>query len=256
MTRQLAASQFYTGLVAELYEPLVSYRARAEDYLPFLERAGTPALELGCGSGHPLLDFVRMGFEVDGLDASADMLARCRAEADAEGLQVDLHEGEMQGFEIPRKYRAIFLVGGTFTLLASDADAGEALERMIFHLEPGGNVLIPLELPNPDALAASVGVIREATDEEGRTIRVGVTATEIDEANQRYKSDLRYERIERDGSVETVNRPFWRRWWTQDQFRSFLLEAGFEQVRMRSLGGGAASPDEPLFIARAIRPFR
>lgn len=69
-------SQFYTGLVAELYEPLVSYRAKAEEYTPFIDRAGQPVLELGCGSGVPMLELLQLGYHIEGLDASADMLAR------------------------------------------------------------------------------------------------------------------------------------------------------------------------------------
>ena len=76
MIPRVDPSQFYTGLVVDLYEPLLSQRARAEEFAPFLERFGAPALELGCGSGIPLLDLVERGFEVDGLDASAEMLAR------------------------------------------------------------------------------------------------------------------------------------------------------------------------------------
>lgn len=68
-----APSQFYTGLVAELYDALVSYRPQADEYVPFLERSGTPALELACGSGRPLLDLVARGYDVEGL---AGCLAR------------------------------------------------------------------------------------------------------------------------------------------------------------------------------------
>ncbi len=77
------ASQFYTGLVAELYEPLVSYRARADEYVPFLDRSGQPVLEIACGSGVPMLDLLRRGYDVEGLDASQDMLALCREKAAA-----------------------------------------------------------------------------------------------------------------------------------------------------------------------------
>jgi hypothetical protein len=38
----LAPSQFYTGLIADLYEPLLSEPVRAEDYQAFLDRVGTP----------------------------------------------------------------------------------------------------------------------------------------------------------------------------------------------------------------------
>ena len=73
-SRHVAPSQFYTGLVADLYETLASEHARADHYRPFLDRYGTPALELGCGTGWPLLDLVAGGYDVEGLDASPDML--------------------------------------------------------------------------------------------------------------------------------------------------------------------------------------
>jgi hypothetical protein len=52
-------AQFYTGLIADVYEALAII-ARAESYAPFFERSGTPALELRCGSGRPLLDLLAM----------------------------------------------------------------------------------------------------------------------------------------------------------------------------------------------------
>ena len=75
----LPPSRFYTGLVVDLYEPLAAHLARADDYVGFIERSGQPALELGCGLGHPLLELVRRGYDVDGVDASGEMLARLQA---------------------------------------------------------------------------------------------------------------------------------------------------------------------------------
>ena len=48
-------SQFYTGLVAELYEPLASHLPAIEPIRRFVTRYGGPSLELACGAGHPML---------------------------------------------------------------------------------------------------------------------------------------------------------------------------------------------------------
>ena len=102
MTDELPASQFYTGLVSELYDPLASYRASADDYAPFLDSAQQPVLELCCGSGMPMIELLERGYDVHGLDASADMLARCRERAQGQGLEATLYEQEMQHTSLPR----------------------------------------------------------------------------------------------------------------------------------------------------------
>jgi cyclopropane fatty-acyl-phospholipid synthase-like methyltransferase len=141
---EVEPAQFYTGLVAELYEPLRSMKFTADQYAPFIDKAGQPALELGCGSGDPMLDLVQRGYDLDGLDSSEDMLGRCRARATARGLSVRLYRQEMQAMSLPRRYRAIFLAGATFTLLTDDAQARAALTAIHDHLVDGGRALIPL----------------------------------------------------------------------------------------------------------------
>ncbi len=253
MTRELPASQFYTGLVADLYDPLVSERASAEDYRPFLDRAGTPALELGCGSGVPLLDLRALGYQVEGLDSSADMLARCRQRAAERGLEVTLHQSEMQSFSLPRRYRAVFLAGATFTLLTTDEDARRTLACIHRHLLPGGAALIPLEIVDPSMVEAALGHYREATSETGERLRCAVieVASRSDGCGLRRR--LRYERIAPDGRVEVLERDWLTRWWSQGQFRNMLLEAGFESVSFRAPEGGPAPADAAVFVALARR---
>ncbi len=247
------ASQFYTGLVAELYEPLAGYRARAADYLPFIERFGQPVLELGCGSGNPLLEIARNGIEIEGVDSSAVMLERCRERASAEGIDVTLHLAEMQSMDLPRRYRSIFLAGATFTLLPSDDDAFAALERIHDHLEPEGAALIPLALPDEPALERSVGRFRETRSDDGQTLRFGALDVDFDRDAREVRSTLRYERIAPDGVVESEDRVFYTRWWSQDAFRGMLIRAGFRGVRMLAERGGRASDDALTFVALAER---
>ena len=105
MSRSDEAARFYSGLVAELYEPLAGDLPTADPYGAFLDRSGTPALEIACGSGVPLLELAERGYDIDGLDASRDMLERCRTRAAERGLSPGLHEGLMQSFQLPRRYR-------------------------------------------------------------------------------------------------------------------------------------------------------
>jgi SAM-dependent methyltransferase len=253
MSSSDAASQFYTGLVAELYEPLASQPTRADDYTLFLEHSGTPALELACGSGVPLVELIERGYEVEGLDASQDMLDRCHARAAARGLDATLHLAEMQSFSIPRRYKSIFLAGASFTLLTSDEDASRTLERIHAHLDPGGSALIPLEIADVETIRGSLGRVREvvtATGECLRIARVGLDVS-VDERSLRHR--MRYERVVADREHDVVERDWQTRWWPQSQFRDMLHAARFQDVTFLTLEGGPAPQDAAIFVALARR---
>lgn len=98
-------ADFYTGAVAELYEPLKSEREGPERYARFIREYGEPALELGCGDGDPLLDLRRRGLDVDGVDSSADMLDRLHGKAADAGMNVTVRHQRMEELDLPRRYR-------------------------------------------------------------------------------------------------------------------------------------------------------
>jgi len=127
---------FYTGIVAQAYAALRSAAPDPRIYQRFVKMTGEPALEIGCGDGDPLLDLVAAGLDVEGLDSSPDMLARCRSAADARGLRVVLHEQPMQSMQLERRFRSIYLAGPTFNLLPDDDVAQMALQRIAAHLAP------------------------------------------------------------------------------------------------------------------------
>lgn len=245
----MPASQFYSGLVAELYDPLVGESARPEDYTPFLDRAGTPALELACGTGRPLLDLLAQGYAVEGLDASPDMLAVCRARAAERGLEPTLHLGEMQSFRLDARYASIFLAGASFTLLTTDADAARALACMHAHLQQGGSALVPLEIEDAEVLRRGVGWHREVPEASGDRLRVTLVDVETRDGGRNLLQRLRYERIPEQGEVASLERTWERRSWTIEQFDELARGAGFERPSFRAPTGGPAEPDASVFVA-------
>jgi SAM-dependent methyltransferase len=248
------ASQFYSGLVSELYEPLAGEHTQADPYTSFLDLCGTPALELACGSGRPLLDLLELGYDVEGLDASADMLELCTSRGAERGLAPVLHLAEMQSFRLGRRYESIFLAGASFTLLTDDGDALGALECMYSHLEPGGHALIPLEVEDVDEIRRRIGHHREVTDSAGNPLRFVLLALDVSTDGRNLAHHLRYERIPTVGQPTRVERIWKRRSWTQEQFRELVLAARFEGLTFLSPAGVAADPDASVFVALARRP--
>lgn len=251
----MRASQFYTGLVAQVYDLLVANPTDAAFYAALLRKTGTPALELGCGSGNPLLSLVADGFEVEGLDASADMLDRCRARAQELGLAVTLHHQEMQALRLDARFRTIFLAGPSFMLLEDLRDAKDALARIHAHLAPDGCAVIPLFLPpaTRDARRADGAWTsrKPATMEDGRTVRLS-ERYEHDTGAQLLKALLRYEVFAGDELVDSIERPWTLRWYEQEQFRELLLNAGFANVEIvrGDFSPSQASDAAFVFLAR------
>ncbi len=237
---------FYSGVVAQLYAPLRAVVPDADPYAGFIARSGEPALELGCGTGDPLLDLRARGVDVEGLDSSADMLHLCRTEAAARGLNVVLHEQAMESMDLGCRYRSIFLAGPTFNLLTDDQTARRALERIRVHLEPRGSALIPLLIPAATP-AEQLNRTREHRTDDGTVMRLTPVAEQRDDPNRTQTTVLRYELVTA-GDVVTDERPWILHWHTQDDFRALASEAGLAVQTVVTPRGTRATADDQSFV--------
>ena len=238
-------ADFYTGIVVDVYGPLKGSVPDPRTYATFIRFWGEPALELGCGDGDPLLSLRASGLDVEGLDSSADMLSKLRRTATEQGVEVTVHHSTIEQMNLARTYRSIFLAGPTFNLIADDATAAQALERIRDHLDPAGAALIPAFIPQP-VPAKHLGVAREHIDERGRLLRVTATATDRDEAARRQTTVLRYEVVDGDDR-QAVERPWVLHWHTQSGLRDLAVDTGLRVEAVLAVDGSSASPDATEF---------
>jgi SAM-dependent methyltransferase len=137
----------YYGLLASTWDIWRDDTANWSDrffYLDIIGQYGEPVLDIGCGTGRLLLDYLAEGIDVDGVDSSAQMLDICRADARRRGLRAPaLYQQQMERLDLPRSYRTI--VGASSVLqLVTEADAAAgALRRILGHLHPGGAFVTP-----------------------------------------------------------------------------------------------------------------
>jgi SAM-dependent methyltransferase len=207
-----------------------------------------PILELGCGTGRPLLRWLAEGVDVQGLDASADMLRILQRHADERGLEPVLHHGDFAPLAVDQSFGAIVCLAGSFMLIDDETRARDALVSYREHLLPGGLLGLSLgSAPPSDPESSFVWRLRRTgTDAAGTTYIVH-------EAIHTGRDDgvtTVYDRIETyDPSgrlLDTSMRRHRIRSWERSAFEALLVDVGFEDVR--SVG------NEKGWVSFASRP--
>jgi len=113
-------------------------------YVEEARRGGGPVLELGCGSGRLTIPIARAGIQIVGADLSRPMLQAARAKARAAGVEVDLREADMRGFEMPERFSAILIAGNSLLHLLTLEELKQCLASVRRHLAPGGRFLFDI----------------------------------------------------------------------------------------------------------------
>jgi SAM-dependent methyltransferase len=224
----------YVGLMALAWDALRGDTSGWPDrtfYLDLVRERGEPVLDVGCGTGRLLLDFVGQGIDVDGVEISEEMLAICRSKAAAAGVDVAgrLFGQAMEAMDLPRRYRTIIVPSSSFQLVVDPGAAVEALRRFHAHLLPGGTLALPFY---PLAGAVDESGTEEADLPDGARIRR--TSRSWVEAGTRLEhTDETYELI-RDGAVvatqHQVRSPAVRGY-APEEARTVLEAAGFADLR-------------------------
>jgi SAM-dependent methyltransferase len=265
----------YRGMVAASWDLLRGDTSGWPDracYLDLIRKYGEPVLDVGCGTGRLLLDYLAQGVDVDGVDDSPEMLALCRTKAADAGLDIDgrLHQEKMEALELPRRYRTILVPSSSFQLLTDPAAAKAALIRFHDHLLPGGCLVMSFMVPGiKDATSAGIVsipssgggwsrwrvVAERVRPEDGATIRRSARVL-FEPASQLEHEENRYEVIT-DGRVvrteEHRNSPA-TRWYTQEQALAMYWDAGFADVHATSgFSHEPAKPDDTLLCVLGTR---
>ena len=139
----------YRGMIVEYWDLLrgdTSKWSSRPYFLKIIQDSGQPALDVACGTGRLLLDYMQEGVDIDGVDISPEMITLARENAGQFGLKPDLYVQAMQELKLPRRYQTIIVPSSSFLHLTNRADARQALERFYQHLNPGGILAISMRV--------------------------------------------------------------------------------------------------------------
>jgi SAM-dependent methyltransferase len=143
-----------------------SYETTAAELAPaaraVVERAGVVpgagVVDVACGTGNAALLAARRGARVVGVDGARRLLEVARERARADGVVLDLREGDVHA--LPVNDAAADVVLSVFGVIFAQ-DPAQALREIARILRPGGRVLITAWIPaGPiDAMLAAMGRI-------------------------------------------------------------------------------------------------
>lgn len=132
----------YEALWPELFDPAVV--DPAVDFLAALAGSG-PVLELGIGTGRIALPLHRRGLAVSGIDLSAAMVARLRAQPG--GPDIAATVGDFAHTSVGAGFSLVYLVRNTITNLVTQDEQVAAFRNAAAHLAPGGAFVVENYVP-------------------------------------------------------------------------------------------------------------
>jgi SAM-dependent methyltransferase len=247
-------------------DPFVSfyelfYGQRDDDlqmYRDFALAADGPILELGCGTGRVLMPLAHDGHRITGLELSAAMLANAQAKVDAHNLndQVTLVQGDMRDFELSSRFGLAFIPINTFMHCYDTQQQLACLRCVHRHLQPGGQFIVDVYHPDPQALLESDGrLVSQGTTrhpETGHTVH-RFYSRRLDLAAQTQEITFIMDEIDSTGQVQRVLFPLRMRFVYRYEMELLLRLAGFSLETVYgsyNLEPFDSGSDKMIFVAR------
>lgn len=251
----------YYGLMAKTWDLFRGDTSRWSDrffYLEMIRKYGQPVLDVGCGTGRLLLDYLTQGIDIDGVDNSPEMLAICREKAIELGVEPSLFEQTMETLALTRQYRTILVPSSSFQLVTDRGLAQRAMERFAAHLLPGGALVLPFMVlwQYGSPLEADWKVTAEITGADGITY-LRWSRFWYDPQEELEHTEDRYETV-REGQV--VDSEYHRqspatRSYSQAQVRALFEDAGLVDLQLfHEFSLDPASAESTLFTVVGIKP--
>jgi len=232
----------------ELTKPVgYSIDGDIEYYSEKLANVSGRVLEAGVGTGRMLIPLIKQSVKVDGVDLSPQMLKQCRVNLKKHQVEAMLFEQDLIHLSLPHKYDAIIMPAGSFCLLQKKMVA-KVLKNFYNHLNPGGKIIIDLEMPI--FLQAKTTTVQNLPVTEDVEIVLTCHSEKIEWLAQKTSCINKYELKEKEKVQKSETSNFVLYWYGIEEFAMLLELLGYKCVS-HEIGYGHQQSDMITYIAQA-----
>ena len=212
-------------------------------------------LEVACGTGQHAVRFAARGWDVVGVDLSADMVRR--AEGRKGSSTVEFFQQDMRELDVPVKgFDAVTCLFDSLGYCVSNEAIGETLTRVRRHLRPDG--LFVTEFWHAPPMLRDFDPVRARQWEtaEGSIVRISRTTLDVVTGTAKVVYDVY--KLRQDGTYGAWHEEHLNRYFLVQEMALLLETAGFEPIKWLA-GFDAASPVDDstwhvVVLARAPGP--
>ena len=238
MSEQLPPSTDDYAPSAPFYDYVPFYRDRGDVrfYVEEALNANGAVLEMACGSGRVLIPTARAGVTIVGLDASAEMLARCRSSLQQESAEtqrrVELIHADMRAFDLGRTFPLVTIPFRAFQHLLTVEDQIACLMSVRRHMSDDGCFIVDLFNPSLEMLVNKEVGVEFVTDPEfflpdGRTVERHARIIRHNRLTQVTDNEFIYCVTDKSGAVQRIVHPFSLRNTFKFEMEHLLSRLGF-----------------------------
>lgn len=232
---------YYGSLCTEMYELLHAEAPQDElDFYLSYAQKGQEIFEPLCGSGRFLVPFLKRGFSIGGMDASAEMLAKLREKAPEAAVEL----ADLAGYAPGRTYDYVFISSGSISLFTDMALCEDILRTVKGLLKPGGRFVFAADTvadrcpDNRDYKTAVAVKTREGYDLLLRNKDL------YDEKSQTQFSPSVYELRDGDRLLQSETMDFQTHLYRFGEMEELLRRVGFTEIRTYSDYGKTPAVDD------------
>ena len=257
--------------LAKVYDRLngeVDYAAIADLYQSIFARYGVAPellLDLGCGTGRMTLELADRGYDMIGVDASAEMLSKAYEQMYAKGKSGILFlQQDMRTFELYGTVGAVTCCLDSLNYLLSPEDLDRCFASVHNYLDPDGLFLFDMNTPHKfrTVYANNAYVLEDelvwdaGTEEEERAAIFCGWQNSFDPETNLCDFDLSLFEEMPDGSYRRSDEHQCERCYSMDEICDALTRAGLELLGVFadwSFSQADETTERWYFVARAIK---